>query len=439
MRKRAYQFCRKMIWKRVAQDYLDLFAEAKEDWAEDSHAAVSVSTAGIGRSDELPEPDLRHIRILTDDTGILRNCLYSTPQRSMGYSVDDQSRGLIVTAMHWQLHHDESVIPLMQTYLGFLAHALDEESGRFRSHMTYERSFSDVLGSEDSHARALWALGMAMALCPHESQIALATRLFRHGLPAVEGFASARAWAYTIVGIHGYLRRFGGDSEIRRYRKMLAERLYEMFVNNRCDDWPWCENVVSYANAKLPHALIMSGKWAQHDEWIDAGKQALSWLLEIQTSEEGMLSIVGSDGWYIRDGKRARFDQQPIEAHALVDACIEAYHVTREQYWLDGARRAFNWFLGDNDLRTPLFDFTTAGCRDGLHPDRVNENQGAESTLAWLMSLLLMQELEMEENLGPLRTDTTNMQRPVTRAIKPSGPVLSRRGKPNASPDRDDQ
>ncbi len=435
-RKRAYTFCRKMVWKRVAQDYLDLFAEAREAWVENRLIVPAARVERQEKPHELPEVDLRHLRTLTDDTGVLRGCLFSTPDRSQGYCTDDNARALLVTSLLWEQNQDESVLPLMQTYLAFLAHAMDDETGRFHAFLNYDRTWSEVIGSEESHARALWALGVATALCPHESQIALATRLFKRALSVADDFTSARAWALTVVGIHGYLRRFGGDSEVRRSRADLTSRLAKAFTDHASDDWFWCEDVVTYVNGKLPHALLMSGKWMNKGEWIDLGKRALRWLLQHQTSETGMLSLVGTDGWYRRGGERARFDQLPIEAHALVDACVEAYHVTREREWVDHARRAFHWFLGDNDLRTPLYDFTTGGCRDGLHADRVNENQSAESTLAWLMSLLLMQDLEMEQNLGTLPADKTLERRAAAKqAIKPTGPVVGKTDRKDRRPD----
>ena len=440
MRKRAYTYCRKMVWKRVAQDYLDLFTTATEAWVEKRHTTVTIPTGSQGQSpDELPEVDLRHLRILTDNTGILQHSLYSTPDRNHGYCTDDNARALIVAAMYWDQTHDDSALPLMQTYLSFLSYALDVKTRRFRNFMDYSRNWSEIIGSEDSHARALWGLGVGVALCPHESIIALATHLFKQALPATESFASPRAWAFTIVGIHAYLRRFGGDSEVRRYRERLTESLAKHFTDHTDDGWPWCENVVTYANAKLPHALLMSGKWMQRDDIIDVGKDSLNWLLDIQTNENGMPPIIGTNGWYVRGGQRARFDQQPIEAHAIVEACIEAYHVTREDHWIDKAYTAFNWFLGDNDLRTPIYDFTTGGCRDGLHTDRVNENQGAESVLAWLMSLLLMHDLQMEQTLGVSVTDKATGQRPVKKAIAPSGPVVETKVEEYALPHSDDQ
>jgi len=415
-----------------------LFATATEAWVIEREVTVAGPTVRRADSmDELPEADLRHLRILTDGTGVLQHSLYSTPDRSHGYCTDDTARALIVSAMYWDQTHAETVLGLMQTYLSFLAHALDEKTRRFRNFMNYDRTWSHTMGSEDSHARALWGLGVGVAMCPHESMIALATHLFKEALPATEGFSSPRAWAFTVVGIHAYLRRFGGDSEVRRVRERLTERLTSHFTNNMDDDWPWCEDVVTYANAKLPHAMLMSGKWMQRNDIIDVAKGSLSWLLDIQTNEEGKLSIIGTNGWHVRGGRRARFDQQPIEAHALLEACIEAYHVTREEYWIGQARKAFNWFLGDNDLRTPLYDFTTGGCRDGLHADRVNENQGAESTLAWLMSLLLMHDLQMEQALGEPDADKATGQRPVKKAIAPSGPVVGAKVKEHARPHSD--
>jgi len=433
MRKRAYTYCRDMVWAKTARAYLDLFAEAGEAFiARQQRPRAAAAVPERTKHDELPELDLRHLRILTDDTGILQHCRYSTPDRSHGYCTDDNARALIVAGMYWDQTHDGSAIPLIQRYLGFLAYAMDDQSGRFRNFMNYDRRWAEMRGSEDSHARALWGLGMAVAYCPHESMISLATKLFTQGLGVTEDFCSPRAWAFTIVGIQAYLRRYGGDSEVRRYRAALAEKIVALFEATADGEWPWCENVVTYANAKLPHALLMCGKWMNRSDWIDIAKRALKWLLDIQTNEDGMLSVIGTDGWYIRGGPRAMFDQQAIEAHALVDACIEAYHVTREPHWLDGARKAFNWFLGDNDLRTPVHDFTTSGCRDGLHPDRVNENQGAESTLAWLLSLLMMHDLEMEQTLGPPPADIDediSKARPVAKAIRPAGRVGAAKAK----------
>ena len=409
IRKAAYQHSRQMLWPEVARQYLEAFEEAQER-PHHPFLVAAARTSADTAPHELPEIDLRHLRTLTDDTGLFQHAIYSTADRRHGYTTDDNARGLIATAMYWHQTRDETVLPLLQRYLSFLCHALDHESGRFRNFMNYDRRWAEIVGSEDSHTRGLWGLGMCVGLCKSEPVVGLATRLFERALATVDTFVSPRAWAFAIVGIHAYLQRFSGDSEARRCRAVLAERLYRHFADHMTDEWPWCESVVTYANAKLPHALLMSGKWMFRSEMIEVGERALRWLLETQTNAEGHLSVIGNEGWYPRGGERARFDQQSVEAHALIDACVEAYNVTNDQSWLDHARNCFNWFLGDNDLHMPLYDFTTGGCRDGLHADRVNANQGAESTLAWLMSLMLMHEIQTQQTLGEPATDKTSAE-----------------------------
>ncbi|MGB6042837.1 MAG: hypothetical protein WBF93_06725, partial [Pirellulales bacterium] len=203
-----------------------------------------------------------------------------------------------------------------------------------------------------------------------------------------------RAWAFTIVGAHGYLRKYSGDSEVRRIRESLSNRLYDLFEAQATDDWPWVEEKLTYANGKLSHALLMSGQWMERDDMTELGLRSLEWLLSVQTEPDGTLSPVGNNGWHDRDGESARFDQQPIEVHALLEACIEAYNVSADGRWLVEARRCFDWFLGKNPLNAMLYDYETGGCRDGLQADGVNENEGAESTLACLLSLLAIRSLE---------------------------------------------
>jgi hypothetical protein len=428
-----------MIWSRVAQDYLDLFQEAKDAWVERRHQVVRTPAALSETTDELPEADLRHMRTLTDDTGILQHCRYATPDRRYGYRTEDNAQALIVSTMYWDQEHEESVLNQIQTYLSFLDYAFDEQIERFRNQLRYDRRFDpDEKLSEDCHGRVVWALGTAVALCPHESMIALATHLFHKGLGRIEKFDSLRSAAFAIIGIQAYLRRFSGDSEVRRYRASFADRLMKAFETHADDDWPWCEDTVTYASAAICHALFMAGKWMQRDDMIDRAKRSLQWLLEVQTNEEGTFSFVGTEGYYPRGGKKARWDQQPVEAQSIVEACVEAYRVTREDHWLRHARRAFNWFLGDNDLRTPLYDFTTGGCRDGLHADRVNENQGAESLMAWLISLLTMHDIEMERTLGHVPTDSSTGLRPVANPIKPTGPVVGARTRKHGVADSND-
>jgi hypothetical protein len=191
-----------------------------------------------------------------------------------------------------------------------------------------------------------------------------------------------------LVGIHAYLRRFSGDTQARKTRAVLAGRLYECFKENATDDWPWLEDTVTYANAKLPHALLLSGHWMQRNDMVEMGLASLDWLAKIQTSEDGYFSPVCNNGWYTRGSTKAIFDQQPIEAHSMIEACIEAHNITRDEKWLNVMNQCFNWFIGQNSLNVSMYNFSTGGCRDGLRPNGANENQGAESSLAWLLSLM---------------------------------------------------
>jgi hypothetical protein len=240
----------------------------------------------------------------------------------------------------------------------------------------------------------MWALGLAAALAPNEAILSFSTRLFNSGLEALEGMGASRAWSFALVGIHAYLERFSGDTNVRRVRGVLGSRLQERFARNASSDWPWCEDAVTYDNAKIAHAMILCGQWIPDGRMRDQGLRSLGWLVDLQADTPGQVSLIGNDGWLVRGGARARFDQQPVEAMAMVEACAEAYRCTGDIAWVQRARRFLDWFLGGNDTRSMIYDYQTGGCRDGLHADGPNLNQGAESTLAWLISLLTVRRLE---------------------------------------------
>jgi hypothetical protein len=281
----------------------------------------------------------------------------------------------------------------MQTYLSFLHFAFNPDNGRFRNFMSYDRRWLEAVGSEDSHGRSLCGLGSAVRRAPNDSIRNMAVRLFCDGLGVVESFTSPRAWAFTIIGLHDYMEVYGGDADARRIRTALGQRLLGLFQRGSSDEWPWCEDTVTYANAKLPQALLLAGQWIPSPEMFTAGLESLQWLLERQTAPAGHLSIIGNCAWHTREGMSSTFDQQPIEAMCLVEACALAFRATAEERWLRRARQCLNWFLGDNDLNTRVYDFETGGCNDGLQATGVNENQGAESTISWLISLLTLYEI----------------------------------------------
>jgi hypothetical protein len=279
---------------------------------------------------------------------------------------------------------------LATTSAAFLYHAFDLKTKRFHNHLSFDRRWLDEQGSEDCQGRALWALGIGVRRSPFRSFQMMAGQLFALALPALTGFTSPRAWAFGLIGIHEYLRRLSGDSLVNQTRETLTCRLMELFEANARPDWQWFEEELSYDNAKLACALILSGQATGQRAVLERGLQALRWLTELQTSEKGHFRPIGSNGFHRRGGPRADFDQQPIEAQATVSTCLAAYRATSDLWWYEHAQRAFDWFIGWNDLGLELYSPETGGCHDGLHVDRVNRNQGAEATLSFLLSLAEM-------------------------------------------------
>jgi hypothetical protein len=254
--------------------------------------------------------------------------------------------------------------------------------------MGYDRVWQEEVGSEDSHGRAMWALGTAVLDSPAQAMAAAAVTLFEEALPVTMEFTTPRSIAYSMLGVDAYLRRFAGASEARRARAHFADLLYGMYRAHATNDWPWFEDVATYANGLIPHALIQAGSRLERGDMVEAGLRALRWLMDRQTDPRGHFVPVGCRGWMVHDGEQARFDQQPIEAEHMIGALLEAWRVTNDRRWVEDARRCFEWFLGRNDLQQPICDQATGACRDGLAAEGVNRNQGAESTLSWLHSLM---------------------------------------------------
>jgi len=404
MRKRAYLFAREMVWKRVAQGYMESFARVRSDRMESPK--VQFSARMIQKSlDQLPKLKLDHFSRMTDDTGMLQHAIFTIPNRREGYTTDDNARALIFAVLLGQKEKrqggkvDASTEASALRYSAFLEHAFNPVKARFKNFLRYDRRWNEPVGSEDSHGRALWALGTVLGRSQDQGLRGATGRLFEFSLPAVLEFNSPRAWAYTLLGIQEYFTAYPGDRDAQKVRSALSRRLLEMYESVRRPDWKWFENVLAYGNARLPQALLLVGSDCSDDRMVSAGLESLDWLLEKQHCEINRHFVpIGSQGFYHQDGEKARFDQQPLEAAGAVSACLQAHRVTGDSRWRNEAWSAFNWFLGDNDLQLPLYDSVTGGCRDGLHPDRANENQGAESTLSFLMALLEMRSLQELES-----------------------------------------
>jgi hypothetical protein len=279
-------------------------------------------------------------------------------------------------------------------------HAFNAERGRFRNFMSYSRQWLEEYGSEDSHGRALWALGTVVGRSGDPGRQSLGGELFHAALPAVGSFTSPRAWAFALLGIDEYLRAFHGDSNVQAIGSTLADRLLGLYRRTSDSKWPWFEDSVTYSNARLSQALIVSGVWMGDEEMKAAGTRSLKWLAEIQRTETGDFAPIGSNGFYRRGARKALFDQQPVEACAMVSGCLAAGRMTGDPQWTQHARRAFGWFVGQNHLQQSLYDPSTAGCRDGIHADRLNENQGAEATLSFLLTLSEMRAAARTSPIG---------------------------------------
>jgi hypothetical protein len=351
------------------------------------------------RPHESPELNLDHLYHMTDSTGIFQHASFTAPNPAEGYCTDDNARALILAVLLGQLDEaPKGVRALATTYAAFLDQAFNRKTGRFHNFLSVDRCWLDERGSEDSHGRAIWALGAAAGRSPQCGSQTMAKKLFAQALPAVTDFTSPRAWAFSLIGIHEYLRRPNGDRLAKDIREELIKRLVTIFDKVAEPAWTWFEEGLTYDNAKLAHALIVSGRATGQRSVYERGIQALRWLVGVQTSQHGQLRPIGSKGFYKRSGARAVFDQQPIEAQTTVSACLEAHRATADPWWSEQAQRAFDWFLGWNDLGLQLYCPQTGGCRDGLHADRSNENQGAESTLAFLLSLAEMRLMQSTAN-----------------------------------------
>ncbi|MFC1589342.1 glycosyltransferase, partial [Pseudomonadota bacterium] len=397
---KAYDYGRQMIWEHVADRYIDTFKQARGHRLRKCLPEYKLASLSL-RQQQLPELKLDHMRRMTDGVGMLQHCKFTVPDRDHGYCVDDNARALIVAVSTQNLQsRSVSLNELASVYLSFLDHAFNSDTGLFRNFMSYERTWLEQAGSEDSHGRALWGLGVAVARSRNDGQTNHAAVLFRRALPAVEHFTSPRAVAFTLIGIHNFMSSHHGINQVEVMFKKLSHKLMQWFSNTASEDWPWCEESLSYDNARLPQALLLSGQHLGDDQMIQAALRALTWLKEIQHDESGCyFAAIGNHGWFTKGGDKAQFDQQPIEAAAMVDACVEAFDITHDDEWITYAYRCLNWYQGDNELHISLYDHASGGCRDGLQADSANENQGAESTLCWLMALLTMYKHRCQSNI----------------------------------------
>jgi hypothetical protein len=405
-RTEAYRMGRGMIWPETAQRYLDSFQRARQERRAVPRSAFAQWTLA-SRPYDLPPLRLDHVERMTDGTGIFQHATFNVPNFQEGYCTDDNARAFILCNLLDEIGGrppSADLDRLASSYLAFLAAAMNRETGRLRNFMSHGRAWLEETGSEDSHGRGLWALGTGAGRSRNEGHRKLCSQLFRLGLPAVASFSSPRAFASILLGIQEFLRRFPGDSPVLALRETLALKLMQRWADCATESWPWFEDSATYDNARLSQALILCGRGMARPDMLDIGLKSLGWLVSVQKSPDGHFRPIGSNGFYQRDGAHADFDQQPLEAQAMVSACLEALRATQDPLWSREAKRAFEWFLGRNDLGLPVYDSSSGGCGDGLHQDRISENQGAESTLAFHLALAEMHYTQhLTEPMGSSR------------------------------------
>ena len=399
--KNARRIGRDMIWSSVASRYLETFRKTRRERRIGSEGGVGIERRTPPRFTiggwvlpeplwQIPAPRFDHLVRMSDDTGIFQHAAYTVPNFHEGYCADDNARAYILCNMVAESAGEGTggdLETLGTRSLAFLSAAFNHGRGRFRNFMSHGKKWLEEEGSEDSHARSLWATGTGSGRSRNPGQALLSAEIFRNGLGAVEGFTSPRAWSFTLLAIHEHMRRHPREESSRNMAVRLTERLISLWKSCSTIEWPWPEAILTYDNARLCQAMIMTGRLMSHPEALSLGLRSLEWLASLQKTESGHFRPIGNNGFYTRGATRALYDQQPLEAQAMVSATIEAFRATRDPVWSVETRRAFEWLLGRNDLGISLYDAMTGGCRDGLHENRVSENQGAESTLAFQLAL----------------------------------------------------
>ncbi|MDY6788102.1 MAG: glycosyltransferase family 4 protein [candidate division WOR-3 bacterium] len=394
-RKKAYDFGRNFIWKSVVKKYRDTFSSAV------SRYFTTISTPAHAKRTILPEINLNHFKVLTDDTGIFQHSTFTIPNRLHGYSTDDNARALIVSLKNWELTKDRDMINYIIKFLSFLLYAYDENSRTMQNIMNFQREWIDDITSEDTAGRVIWSLGYALKHAPEDSLRTLALNLFKRCINDTMRFTSPRAWAFTVIGSIYYLSVYRGDREIRDIAKSMTKKLKAQFIQNTDDNWKWCEDMVAYENARIPQALYAYGGFFNDKDVFALADRTFRWLIEIQFDKHhNRFSIIGNENWMTRSGIRSQFDQQPVEIAAIIDAAYEGFKYTGDAFFEDIIEKSIDWYLGNNDSGEYVYDFKTGGARDGIHALGLNLNEGAESTLSWLLSVHRLYELHEAKHRG---------------------------------------
>lgn len=382
-KKKACDYAKKFLWENIGKEYISLFNQLN------TTPPASYKIIELADSDKVyPELNLNHLFTLTDTTGIIQHARYHIPDRNHGYCLDDNSRALVLTTLlKKKLGDNQEINKLFNIYLSFVDYAYNRELNRFRNFMHYDRTWLEDEGSEDSQGRTIWALGAVLSSTYNPNIQGHVGNLFHQALEIIPYLTHPRAISYALLGVSQYLSKYPEQKEIKKILENESIRLYGFFENRITNpEWPWFNDLVTYGNNRIPEAFLSASAVLHNKNLVDMGLRLLDWLIDKQF-EHDYFSPIGNSAW-LSPEQNSEFDQQPLEAYGMIDACLKAAKISGNTKYKEYARKAFDWFLGDNVHGVSLYDFSTGGCRDGIHASGLNKNQGAESTIAWLSSLL---------------------------------------------------
>ncbi len=389
LKSKAYAYGRKITWPKTGEKYINLAANV-----------IKTDQNPIKKKESdldlflLPPFSLTHINRLTDDTGIIQHAKFGIPNLKEGYCLDDNARALLMVLMAYKQMKDKRALELAPIYLSYI-HYMQNADGSFRNFLSFNRNFLDEVGSEDSFGRTIWALGYLLENAPNDAYYQTGKEIFFNASLFFEKLKSIRSIANTMIGISHYLKSNPADDSMTERLRSLANKLTTHYKENEAPGWKWFESLLAYDNGILPLALLHASQ-ILNDKTIKGIALESMNFLSGHTLKSNYLSIIGNEKWYQKEGERSVFAQQPIDAMAMVLMFFQAFHVTKDKEYLNKLYTSFLWFLGENDLRMSLYDFETKGCCDGFESYGINRNQGAESSLAYLISHLTVLQAHEE-------------------------------------------
>ncbi|MBN1271115.1 MAG: glycosyltransferase family 4 protein [Candidatus Aminicenantes bacterium] len=393
IRKKAYQYGRKTVWPEIGARYLQLVADVLKKGPE-----VRIKEEPVVNPLILPEFCLDHVQRLTDDTGILQHAKYIIPNFKEGYSLDDNARALLMFLMVFRQRKNKEALKFITTCLSFI-NLMQNDDGTFKNYLSFNRNFIDQVGSEDSFGRTVWALGYLVKYPPNDLFFEIAEEILIKSFSNLMHLKSIRGMTNSIIGLCHFLKIFPDNKQIKIILKEMTYKIVKSYKNYKTDDWRWFEPILTYDNGILPLSLLHASEEIEDENILKIAYESIEFL-EKATLVKGHLSLVGSDNWFKKGGDRSQFAQQPLDTTAMVLMFYQAYLVSRNKTFLKKMLKSYMWFLGENDINKPLYDFKTCGCSDGIESYGTNRNQGAESIIMYMiahMAVLLAYEQEVDQ------------------------------------------